>query len=49
MIAGRRVVNEEGRRMNIAEKRSARMQLPQVSRPLTVKEQVYLTLREQLT
>ena len=34
--------------MSILEKRSIAMKLPQVSRPVTVKEQVYLTLREQL-
>ena len=34
--------------MRLSEKRAAGLKLPQVSRPVTVKEQVYLTLREQL-
>jgi DNA-binding GntR family transcriptional regulator len=34
--------------MSISEKRSTGLKLPQVSRPVTVTEQVYQTLREQL-
>ena len=34
--------------MSISEKRDRGFRLPQVSRPITVKEQVYQTLREQL-
>ena len=34
--------------MSISEKRDSALKLPQVSRPITVKEQVYQTLREQL-
>ena len=43
------VVNRVAReKMRISEKRDAALRLPQVSRPITVKEQVYQTLREQL-
>jgi DNA-binding GntR family transcriptional regulator len=34
--------------MSISKKRSGDLKLPQVKRPVTIKEQVYLTLREQL-
>ena len=44
------VVNRVAREktMSIPEKRDAALRLPQVSRPITVKEQAYQTLREQL-
>ncbi len=48
MIAARWVANKMVRMTTVRKKSSARMRLPQVSRPITVKEQVYLALREQL-
>ena len=44
------VVNRAAREntMSVSEKRDGGFKLPQVSRPITVKEQVYQTLREQL-